>query len=438
MKIQSIVPVFLVLTVFVFAPSLGFAQISSVANEVVPTVYTNPNGTQDFIHIFCGAKGATNASLTATAPNGDSGIFEWMKYNSVTKEFDLPAGNSSAIFNLDDGCYRVKITSTSVVPTDTTFTAWIFNNYIETTAEISNSDCNSFALKGAFDSPTVFKYIDPTTGLEKELDKGIVYKWLDGSTLINRTVDPPAKDTDYTFQVTDKFGCVSKSTVRYISIVTDASFTYTLKVQGEKSDPKVIEAPATFQFTHTFDYGDADQYEWFIFKDLQKIKDEIEAKTFKDSIQKIIYSENPIYTFDEVGTYKVKLVSKKVSPSTTCTDTVYIDDFIIVEESIIEAPNFFTPGNGDGANDEFVVKFFSMKSVKISIFNRWGKVLHVYENNNVQGFYNTKATIPESVWNGKVGGRLATPGVYYYVVEGIGRDDKRRRAKGFFHLFRDK
>jgi hypothetical protein len=79
-----------------------------------------------------------------------------------------------------------------------------------------------------------------------------------------------------------------------------------------------------------------------------------------------------------------------------------------------------------------------MKTVKISIFNRWGKVLHVWENNNVQGFGPTLESAPQAVWDGKVGGRMATPGVYYYVVEGIGRDDKRHRANGFFHLFRDK
>ena len=76
-----------------------------------------------------------------------------------------------------------------------------------------------------------------------------------------------------------------------------------------------------------------------------------------------------------------------------------------------------------------------MKSIKITIFNRWGKVLHVWENNNVPGF--TKA-VEESVWDGKVGGRMATPGVYYYVAEGRGRDGVRRKASGFFHLFREK
>jgi hypothetical protein len=79
-----------------------------------------------------------------------------------------------------------------------------------------------------------------------------------------------------------------------------------------------------------------------------------------------------------------------------------------------------------------------MKSVKVTILNRWGKVIHTWESNNVQGFLNTAETVPESVWDGKIGGKYASPGVYYYVVEGVGRDDKRRKQAGFFHLFRDK
>lgn len=79
-----------------------------------------------------------------------------------------------------------------------------------------------------------------------------------------------------------------------------------------------------------------------------------------------------------------------------------------------------------------------MKSVKISIFNRWGKVVHVWESNDVRGFGATRESTPQSVWDGKVGGKLATPGVYYYVAEGRGRDDKKQQATGFFHLLRDK
>ena len=431
----------LFLACILLTPDKGFAQITSDADAVVPTEY--PTGTQDQIHVFCGQKDEKNASLTASIANVESGSFEWQKYNAQTGFFDffqsdLSGNSTSTISNLEDGCYRVKITATSG---DTTFTAWTFNNYIIATAEIPESDCNSFTLKGTIETPQ-FSYNDLSTGQLLELKKDIKVSWMEGAVVLNHVItyqnyNPPTKNTDYTFEVTDRFTCLGKATVQYLSIVTKASFTNVLEGQEKKSDPNKTEAPLTVTFTNTSENGDPGKYEWFIFKDLQKIKDEIKAGIFLDSIMVVVYDDSPVYTFEQTGTYMVKLVSKKVSEFTTCTDTFYMEDYIVADSSFIEAPNVFTP-DGNGINDKFAIKFFSMKSVKVTILNRWGKVLHVFESNNVQGFYNTAETIPESVWDGKVGGKFATPGVYYYVVDGIGRDGTRRKANGFFHLFRGK
>jgi len=153
-----------------------------------------------------------------------------------------------------------------------------------------------------------------------------------------------------------------------------------------------------------------------------------------DSILIVFYDENPLYTFENSGAYQVKLVSKKVSEFHVCVDTFYLPKYVVVDTTYVEVPNVFTP-NGDGTNDEFVVKFWSVLNIKISIFNRWGKIVHIWEKDNVRGFENTWQ---ESVWDGRSGGRYASPGVYYYVVETRGRDGKNHWAKGFFHLFRGK
>jgi gliding motility-associated-like protein len=130
----------------------------------------------------------------------------------------------------------------------------------------------------------------------------------------------------------------------------------------------------------------------------------------------------------------VKLVSKKITGSKVCVDTTYLKDYIVVDTSFIAVPNVFTP-NGDGTNDEFVVKFWSMQSIEIDIFNRWGKRVHHWQSGDVRGFENTWT---ETVWDGRLGGRYASPGVYYYTVTGEGRDGEKRRKHGFVHLFRDK
>ncbi len=148
----------------------------------------------------------------------------------------------------------------------------------------------------------------------------------------------------------------------------------------------------------------------------------------------VAYDENPVYTYENSGSYMVKLVSIRVTDTLTCADTTYLEDYIMVDTSFVAVPNVFTP-NGDGTNDLFVVKFWSMQNIKIEIFNRWGKRLHFWESDDVRGFEDTYTA---TVWDGRVGGRYASPGVYYYVIEGMGRDNEKRRARGFFHLFRDK
>lgn len=418
---------------FIVVANNGFGQITSNAETTIPTEYSS--GGQDQIHIFCTSKGQVRASLTATASLGDATGFEWTKYNPQTRIFDffsndVSSKTTSTISNLTDGCYRVKINAPSG---EKIYTAWVFNNYIEAKAEIPESDCTSFLLKGTIDSP-VLTYYDLTTGQPKDLLKNIQVKWMEGEVITSRVAttrifDPPTRDTDYTFEVTDRFGCVAEAEVQYVSIVTKALFSVS---------EDFGEAPLEVTFTNESENGDPGKFEWFIFRDIDEIKREKEETgAVRDSILIKIFSDNPVYTFENSGKYKVKLVSKKASAFHTCLDTIYFDGYIVADTSRIEVPNVFTP-NGDGANDNFVIKFWSMKEIKISIFNRWGKLLHVWESNNVQGFENTVENVSESVWDGKVGGRLATPGVYYYAIVGRGRDGVKQTKAGFFHLFRDK
>jgi gliding motility-associated-like protein len=421
-----------------FAPFAGLAQITAIADNRVQTNYTS--APQQDIFIFCGSKDSRNAYLTATEPNGEISTFEWRKYNSQQGTYDFfrsdsPGDSKSTMTELEDGGYSVRITSASG---DKYYYAWVFNDYIEATAEITDSDCNSFYLAGNL-VPHPLYYTDPSNHQILEVVKTISVEWRVGSSVESRVisfrnVDPPTKDTEYVLYIADGLGCSSEFPVTYTSIVTKASFDFEYEDQGKYNDANKPEAPLTVTFTNTSENGDPGKYEWFIFKDLQKIKDEIKAKTFTDSIMEVVYNDSPVYTFEATGEYKVKLVSKHVSENITCTDTFYIAKSIVIDSAFIEAPNVFTP-NGDGVNDKYAINFFSMKSLKISIFNRWGKVVHVWENNNIPGF---SKTVSESVWDGKVGGKYATPGVYFYVAEGVGRDGKRKKANGFFHLFRDK
>lgn len=417
----------LFLLILIVIPFFVGAQINADADATAVAEYSS--GQQDNIYIFCSAPDESSGELTATASTGGGANFEWLRYNPPTENFDAysmdNSGNtSSTISNLASGGYRVNVTAGAVTET---YTAWVFNNWYSATAEITESNCDFFQLTASFDEAGL-SYYDLTNGEQKQVFKNVQVRWeADGdqvATVISPTVySPPAKNTDYKLTVFDQFDCSVELTVTYQSIVTEASFVAT---------PMEGEAPLEVSFNSTS--LNADQYEWFFFRDRDELVLEGQSGTVEDSIMLTAIDQNPTIVYEKSGTYQVKLVTTKNSEEFACTDTFYLENYIIADTSFVRVPNVFTP-NGDGANDEFVVSYWSLKEINIQVFNRWGKKVHTWENNNVQGF---ESTVSESVWNGKIGGRYASPGVYYYVVKALGRDDKNRYAHGFVHLFRDK
>ncbi len=387
----------------------------------------------DEIFIFCAADSLSQrASLTVNTQLQGTKTFLWEKYNDQSAAFEFffqesSDGNVSQINNLSDGCYRSTITLGGTTEIDR---AWVFNNWTVVNGFISNSDCESFKLNGEFKT-AVLSYNDLSNNSIIEVYKDIQVEWqVDGSkiasTLNPQIYDPPTENTNYTLVVYDKFDCEAGYTVVYNSIVTKAEFT---------ADPMNGEGPLTVTFNNSSENGSPGYFEWHFYRDITEIKEESEGATEPvDSIMFVAYDDAPVYTYQNSGSYWVKLISRNVSESSTCVDTFKLEDFIVVDTSFVAVPNVFTP-NGDGTNDNFIVKFWSMKSIEINVFNRWGKRVHYWESGNVEGF---DGIYTETVWDGRIGGRYASPGVYYYDVVGHGRDGKKRSKHGFVHLFRSK
>ncbi|MBQ7192385.1 MAG: gliding motility-associated C-terminal domain-containing protein [Paludibacteraceae bacterium] len=125
------------------------------------------------------------------------------------------------------------------------------------------------------------------------------------------------------------------------------------------------------------------------------------------------------YLFNETGNYTVHL---HVSNTHDCEcDTTFK---IEAKESYLAVPNVFTP-NGDGINDEFRVAYRSLKSFSCLIFNRWQHQIYSF-NDPAQG------------WNGRVNGRPAPEGAYYYIIEAVGTDGAKYKRKGAVNLIRGK
>ncbi len=381
--------------------------------------------TSDPIYLFCAAPDAAAGVLRAESGALVDHQFRWERFNPQSGVFDeyfVQTALISEIRNLADGGYRVTITGSEV---NAVYTAWVLNSWFTLSASVGNVTCFYFDLSGSITDQAPLVYYDLVTAAPIVLSSGITFEWREGDVILNRNPsfrinDPPTKNTDYTFHASTRFGCQASVKVTYQSVVTKAAFT---------ASPMSGEAPLTVNFSNNSENGD--RFQWFFFRDLDQLKQS--AAPVDSFLTSNPYEDfSPEFTFENSGTYMVKLVSVKTS-DLNCKDTLYLDSYIVADTSFVQAPNVFTP-NGDGTNDHFVVKFWSVKEVKISIFNRWGQLVHRYEDKDVRGFENTWLV---SAWDGNMGGREASPGVYYYVVEAIGRDNRERWAKGFVHLFRD-
>jgi gliding motility-associated-like protein len=125
---------------------------------------------------------------------------------------------------------------------------------------------------------------------------------------------------------------------------------------------------------------------------------------------------NHRYTFSTRGRYDVKL-------SVTNGDCVHRDSVVVeVRESMLAIPNVFTP-DGDGINDEFCVVFRSLESFHGWIYNSWGHLVFEW-------------TDPARGWDGRVRGRNAPSGTYFYVIRARGTDGVAYNLRGDVSIIR--
>ncbi len=138
-------------------------------------------------------------------------------------------------------------------------------------------------------------------------------------------------------------------------------------------------------------------------------------------------SQNQVY--DSVGTYLVTLVAINGN----CTDTAYVTVTVIppyvppvippIVPVDLKTPNIFTP-NGDKVNDFFTFELLNIKSLDVTIVNRWGNPVY------------TSSTVPFS-WDGKdSAGNMMEEGVYFYKYTAKGAQDEPFEGQGFVQLFK--
>ena len=432
----------------------GWSQISSPWANYSDTIDYPVFKGLDLYYIFHSPEGAQQkyGRLAANPPAGSTPGwgFEWSQFDTVNKEYSAPflietGVSSSEVSNLESGGYRVRITGPG---TDTVFRAWVYRNAPEVSVLKNDSGyltegkytCFKVQLNGTA-APDEHIYFDLATGERLSIPNGMAFEWSSDNEEFKfpfpsydlsprLTNNLPSVDTRFTLTAVDSFGLSQTDDVLYQTIHTKAMFKIKfedeeLKGNWIEPDENKGEAPLKVRFINESENGVT--YKW-AFVDSAKTGPGSDTTTYnvEDSVEFTYYIPN--YYFP-----KLISISKK-----ECED-IYPDELqnetaieIEVEPSKLELMNVFTP-NDDGINDIFLVDAKSLKEFRLSIYNRWGKL--VYEHEQTQDKWDWKG------WDGSIfgkGNRKAEPGVYYYVIEAIGWDARVYRKgiyRGFIYLY---
>lgn len=124
------------------------------------------------------------------------------------------------------------------------------------------------------------------------------------------------------------------------------------------------------------------------------------------------------YSFRESGTTYIRFVAANASGS--CE---YISETFEVNigESDIKCPNAFSPSTSEGVNDEWRVSYKSIVEFECHIFSRSGRQVAHF-------------TDPAKGWDGRIDGKFAKPGVYYYVIKATGSDGRHYNLSGDINI----
>lgn len=128
--------------------------------------------------------------------------------------------------------------------------------------------------------------------------------------------------------------------------------------------------------------------------------------------------KDPVKQYEVGGTYTVCLT---VTDTIDCTSTV-CKELTADILKLVDVPSAFSP-NGDGENDVLYMRGFSVKTVKMLIYNRYGN--EVFESDSLS-----------KGWDGTFKGTPASSDVYAYVIDVTFADGSKQKKHGNVTLLR--
>ncbi|SMO57156.1 gliding motility-associated C-terminal domain-containing protein [Saccharicrinis carchari] len=366
-----------------------------------------------------------SATLSVAPISGSNVTYTWDKYENGgwTEVMTINVPDFPAVIN--EGAYRVTVNNNGVfVGQDV---CWTFEPRI-LTLEVDTifSDCTHIQLTTNTTTKPL-NYLNPANGNPYTVNYELAYEW---------SSEPAGDANTYTEAQPTMEAPVEPITYAATAIAFNGA--HSLEANFVYDDPKAVEANFTFnvtdrenknelpintKFTGITEYTGSSEILVFI-NDSSKGLNKSYTIDFNTNTEggEEKPTENDLIeiTFDKLGEYYMDVSVK--NDLSGCTDLTPLGP-IKIEEIYLGIPNVFTP-DGDGINDEFMAVYSSIKEFKLIVFNRWGRKVF-------------QTTDPGEAWDGKIGGKDAAEGVYFYVVTAKGYNKgEERKYEGPVHLLR--
>ncbi len=324
----------------------------------------------------------TLVNLTATAMGGDGNYtYAWLPI-SLT-------GNSVNTNVVSTTTYTVVVTDNCGTPADSSTVTVTVNPQptVSITATSSTTDCMPLCVTFANNTPNTASIV-----------------WTFGNILGTSTSLNPTFcfTTDGVFDVsatvTDNIGCIGTTTLtNYVTVypLPNANFTAFPQPATELNNQVTFTDQSTGAVSWIWSFGSADSASIL---------------------------QNPIYTFQDTGTFNVQLI---VTNQYGCQDVVTVPIRVNPDYAVF-IPNTFTP-NGDGINDLFFPMGVGVNMDKFTmhVFDRWGNLIFKTE------------TWPGG-WDGTVQGtsRPCQQDTYVYKITTMDPEGARQVYIGHINLIR--
>ncbi len=401
-------------------------------------VFNNETGSSGSGVIGYTASNVTDFSWYQYSTSPSSKVWLKTENNTTTTSLDdlTPGGyilefdsEIKYVWVFDEKDYQFQIDSVSAYKSSTPCTTVIVN--VAFTKLPAMYYYNEFSVQKTLDRKFEIKYNtlswddSSLSYLTEELtDEKTASSYSNSPFSIDFEVDAPYTNT-YFRVVGDQFMKALNIQLQAITSSLYETVAVTQNMQGVVSERESLNeidrtsgtlggsAPLVIAFTSNANIPIAKNFEWYF----------VPTDNPNNSVY---YSDTDLrYTFKNAGLYTVKLRSSNE----------YCSDFdsltVTVVESYLEVPNVFTP-NGDGKNDEFRVAYKSLISFHGVVYNRWGRKVFSWSD-------------PGKGWDGRINGKMANPGPYYYIIEAVGADYKtnskehvKYKKKGDINLIRGK